>query len=252
MMDGWLARQRGAAWGDQSADPTAERVAWHEIKGAVIYRLEQAGRTASGRGVITQKYVVAWQGEPLEFGRRVQAEARRRGLAQAKEVFVVADGSVWIWNVQADRFSRAQGVLDFYHASQHLWTVARALHPADEAAARAWVESLLSRLRHGQEEGVLQTLEDLPSWCARRHRVVPPEVVRERDYFQSHREHVHYEAMAARGCPVGSGAMESFCAQLQGRFKRCGQFWSASGMGKLLALEVARRNLDWDVLWSQN
>jgi hypothetical protein len=252
MMDGWLARQRGEDWGEPSADPTAERVAWHEIKGAVIYRLEQAGRTAGGRGVITQKYVVAWQGEPLEFGRRVQAEARRRGLAEAKEVFVVADGSVWIWNVQQDRFGRAQGVLDFYHASQDLWTVARALHPEDDAAARAWVEPLLSGLRHGQERGVLQTLEDLPAWCARRRRAVPPEVSRERDYFQSHREHVHYEAMAARGCPVGSGAMESFCAQLQGRFKRCGQFWSVGGMGDLLALEVARRNLDWDALWSQN
>jgi len=58
--------------------------------------------------------------------------------------------------------------------------------------------------------------------------------------------------MAAWGCPVGSGAMESFCAQLQGRFKRCGQLWRASGMGDLLALEAARRNFDWDALWPQS
>ena len=252
MMDGWLARQRGEDWGAAAAVAAPERVAWHEIKGAVIYRLEQAGQTAGGRGVIAQKYVVAWQDEPLEFGRRVQAEARRRGLAEAREVFVVADGSVWIWNVQADRFGRAQGVLDFYHASQHLWTVAHALHPADETAARAWVEPLLSQLRHGQEAGVLQILEDLPEWCAQRQRAVPPEAEREREYFRSHCEHVHYETMAARGCPVGSGAMESFCAQLQGRFKQCGQFWSRRGLGDLLALDVARRNLDWDALWIRN
>jgi hypothetical protein len=46
--------------------------------------------------------------------------------------------------------------------------------------------------------------------------------------------------------------MESFCAQLQGRFKRCGQLWRASGMGDLLALEAARRNFDWDALWPQS
>ena len=252
MMDGWLARQRGEAWGERASDASLERVAWHEIKGAVIYRVEQAGQTAGGRGVIAQKYVVAWQGEPLEFGRRVQAEARRRGLAQAQEVFVVADGGVWIWNVQADRFGRAQGVLDFYQASQHLWAVAHALFPTNAAAAREWVEPLLHQLRHGQEAGVLQTLDNLPEWCVRQQRAVPPEVTREREYFGSHRAHVHYEAMAARGCPVGSGAMESFCAQLQGRFKRCGQFWSQRGMGDLLALDVARRNLDWDALWSNN
>jgi len=60
MMDGWLARQRGCDWGLKPADGSGQRVAWHEIKGAVIYRLEQAGQTAGGRGVITHKQVVAW------------------------------------------------------------------------------------------------------------------------------------------------------------------------------------------------
>lgn len=252
MMDGWLARQRGTDWGEPTTSSGLERVAWREIKSAVIYRLEQAGQTAGGRGIIAQKHVVAWQGEPHQFGGRVQAEARRCGLGAARDVFVVADGSLWIWNIAQDRFGQAQGVLDFYHASQHLWAVARSLYPTDEAAARAWVEPLLSQLRHGQEGGVVQTLEDLPAWCAAQNRTTPPEVEREREYFQNHREHVHYEAMAARGCPVGSGAMESLCSQLQGRFKRCGQFWSPTGMADLLALEVARRNFDWDTLWSKN
>jgi hypothetical protein len=252
MMDGWLARQRGPDWAQKPVTAGAERVAWHEIKAAVIYRVEQAGATAGGRGLITEKWTVAWQGDPLEFGRRVHAEARRRGLGAAREVFVVADGGVWIWRIQQDRFPEARGVLDFYHASQHLWAVGQALHPTDAAAARAWVEPLLSQLRHGQESGVLQTLADLPAWCAARQQAVPPEVARETAYFASHREHIRYQTMAARGCPVGSGAMESLCAQLQGRFKRCGQFWSQTGLADLLALETARRNLDWDVLWSLN
>jgi len=66
-------------------------------------------------------------------------------------------------------------------------------------------------------------------WGLGAHRKMAPEVEREREYFQTHRAPLHYEAMAARGCPVGSGAMESFCAQLQGRLKRCGQFWSSDG-----------------------
>lgn len=252
MMDGCLARQRGADWGDGSTRLGLERVAWREIKGAVICRLEQAGQTAGRRGVITQKYVVAWQGDPQEFGRRVQAEARRRGLATAQDVFVVADGGVWIWNVQQDRFAQAKGMLDFHHASEHLWSVARSLYPGDETSARAWVKPLLSQLKHGEETGVLQTLNDLPAWCAAQNQVVPPEVARAHAYFQNHREHIHYEAMAAQGCPNGSGAMESFCSQLQGRFKRCGQFWSPPGMADLLAWDIARRNFDWDELWSQN
>jgi hypothetical protein len=45
-------------------------------------------------------------------------------LATAQDVFVVADGGVWIWNAQQDRFGHAKGMLDFYQASreeQKLW-----------------------------------------------------------------------------------------------------------------------------------
>ena len=252
MMDGWMVRHRGADWGRPPADLAGERVVWQECKSAVIYRVEAAAQTAGGRGLLVEKYVVAYQGEPLEFGRRVQAEARRRGLGKVARVYVVADGGVWIWNLVADRFAEAVGVLDFYHASQHLWALAHALHPEDEPGARAWVEPLLHQLRHGGEEGVLQTLADLPAWCAERGQAVPPAVDKEINYFEPHREHLHYQARAAEGCPVGSGAMESLCAQLQGRFKRGGQFWTEPGRRRLLALDVARRNHDWDEIWQHN
>lgn len=252
MMDGWRLRHRGGTWGLKPALAAGERVAWQECKSAVIYRLRQAVKTKNDRGLLVEKFVVAYQGDPLEFGRRVQAEARRRGLGQVAQVFVVADGGVWIWNIVADRFATASGVLDFYHASQHLWAVAHTLHPENDAAARAWVEPLLHQLRHGGEAVVLQTLKDLPAGCAQRAQPLPPTLATETSYFEKHREHLHYAARAAAGCPVGSGAMESLCAQLQGRFKRSGQFWTEPGRRRLMALEIARRNHDWHQVWQLN
>jgi hypothetical protein len=46
--------------------------------------------------------------------------------------------------------------------------------------------------------------------------------------------------------------MESLCGQLQGRFKRCGQFWTGPGRQRLMALEAARRNQDWNEVWKLN
>jgi hypothetical protein len=46
--------------------------------------------------------------------------------------------------------------------------------------------------------------------------------------------------------------MESLCGQLQGRFKRGGQFWTEPGRRRLMALEVARRNQDWNEVWQSN
>lgn len=252
MMDGWMVRERGPDWGLTPAERPGDRVAWHEVKSAVIYRLEQAGQTAGGRGLIVDKSVVAYQGEPVEFGRRVQAEAYRRGLGQAKVVYIVADGAVWIWNVQEDRFAQALGLLDFSHASDHLWAVAQALYPDQAERARSWVEPLLHQLRHGQEETVVRRLEQLARRGAQRPVAVQAVIQRERDYFVGHRKHLHYQQMEQRGCPVGSGAVESLCSQLQGRFKRCGQFWTELGLTRLLSLDLCLRNGDWDALWCHN
>ena len=51
-----------------------------------------------------------------------------------------------------------------------------------------------------------------------------------------------YEAVARRGWPIGSGAVESACRGRQYRHKRPGQFWTRLGRRDLDALEEARDN----------
>ncbi len=155
MMDGWMVRERGSQWGLKPPEKQADRVEWREMKTGIIFRVEDRGRTESGRRFIVEKYYEAHRGEPFEFGRCLYAEALRRGLNQAKRVYVVADGAVWIWNLVEDRFSDATGLLDFYHASEHLWAIARELHGEEEGKARRWVEPLLHQLKHGAETSVL-------------------------------------------------------------------------------------------------
>jgi hypothetical protein len=250
MLDGWMIRERGDQWGLKPPEIKAERVSWREMKSAIVFRLDQRAQTQSGRPMILEKFYVAHRGDPEELGRRLYAEALRRGLHQAAKVYVVADGGVWIWNLVADRFSQAVGVLDFYHASGHLWAVAHALFGEQGPEARQWVEPLLHQLAHGGEAGVLRTLDDLLGLCRQLEEERQKTIEREVAYFQSHREHLHYQAMEKAGCPKGSGAMESTCSQYQDRFKRTGQFWTRAGEHHLLALELARRNQDWDEIWS--
>lgn len=251
MMDGWMIRERGPQWGLKPPEAQGSRVEWHEIKGAVLFRVQDQSRKSSGRGLLVRKYAVTWRGEPGEFGRRVYAEALRRGLEEAGRLFIVADGGIWIWNLAGEHFPQAQGVLDFYHALEHLGAVAQAIHE-DPAAARAWVEPLAHQLKHGGEAGVLRTLDDAlelrPQLDESRAQILEREV----NYFRAHREHLRYQSVQQQGCPAGSGAMESFCSQMQGRFKRPGQFWTIPGETDLLALDLALRNDDWDPLWESS
>ncbi len=251
MLDGWMVRERGAHWGAPPQTVPTERVAWHEVKSAVIYRLEARGENASGRGLLLQKNVVACAPEtaPLEFGAAVQQEAMRCGLARAKEVFVVADGAVWIWRLVEDRFAAATKTLDFYHASENLWELARHLHPGPGEAAQ-WVEPLLHQLRHDPNHGLIENLEKLLSAQAPESTPPDPVVEGKVEYFRHHRDHLQYASLAARGAPIGSGAMESACSQFQNRLKRRGQFWTRRGLRHLLAIDVAVKNGSFTHLWN--
>ena len=253
MMDGFMARERGTDWALKPPEAKGARVAWHEVKAATIYRVDQVAQKASGRRQILQKFWVLapTQTPPQEFGRAVHAEAIRRGMGKAQFIFVLADGAVWIWNIIEDRFISCLKGLDFYHASTHLWAVAHELFP-EEAKAKAWVEPLLHQLKHGQEAGVLSSLEALPAQRQTADRPLSELLQREIAYFQTHREHLHYQELAAKGSPIGTGAMESTCSQLQTRVKRTGQFWKPAGLANMLALKAALQNDDWSALWSRN
>lgn len=87
-----------------------------------------------------------------ELGRRLHWETMRRGVGRAKEILVVGDGAAWIWNVTADRWKDATELLDFFHASQHVWALGEVLY--GEGQAQEWVEA---RLHLQWSAGPLQT-----------------------------------------------------------------------------------------------
>lgn len=242
MIDGCQARFRGPGWGQRV--PKEPRVEWHELKLGVFYRVEQAGQTAGGRGLLSGKRLVSWQGEPAELGRRLHWEAQADGLGRARRIRCVNDGAPWIWNLVAQRWPQAEEVLDFYHASQHLHVLGQALHGADEPAAKAWVKPRQRRLRRGPAGRLLRELAALPPPAG----AVGESVRREQAYLAGHATRMNYRELALTG-PIGSGAVESACRQRQCRFKRAGQFWTATGLRNLAALQEARKNNHWDELW---
>jgi hypothetical protein len=246
MVDGWQVRHRGEGWGrKRTAKP---RVEWHEMKTGVFYLQEQAAQTEGGRGLIEDKVVVSVVGEPAELGQRLHWEALRGGWGRARAQLFLGDGAAWIWNLKQDRWHKAVGLLDFFHASQHLWAVGRNVQGEEESRLVPWVEERLHQLRHGKEQKVLSALGRLKKKRGKAGQVL----AREQNYFASHAARMNYQEVARRGWPIGSGAVESACKQKQCRFKRPGQFWTAKGLGNLIALDEARRNHHWNELWSSN
>jgi hypothetical protein len=248
-LDAWNIRERNdEQWGraEELRQSGKEPEWWHWVYGGTCFRLSQRVKTPAGRSLILSRGTVMTRGGIDALKQQLWAEAMRHGLAQAQDVLVIADAAVWIWNLTGDRFAQARQRLDPWHALQHLWAVAHALHPEDEAAAAAWIKPLKDKLLESQAAEVIDELDSVLKGLrgSRRERVQA-----ERNYLENNRERLDYKGAKERGEPLGSGAMESTCKQYQVRFHRSGQFWTTAGDEALMCLETFWRNARWSLLF---
>jgi hypothetical protein len=253
MADGWNARHRGKDWGKKRRRKGQERVHWHEVRSAVLFTLKDLAQVSEKRKALLHKFTVAAPADtsPRDFGLMLERDARRMGLTEARAVFFVMDGGVWLWRIHEDRFEKcSMAMLDFYHLSQHLHTLARAVHSDDEAAARAWCARILHSLKHQSPKKLFATLDQLVAAPPADDPAAREIIRRETAYFESHRQHMDYAKYAKKGVPIGSGSVESLCSQLQNRLKRTGQFWSKAGFAALLQVIVRYRNGELLSLWA--
>ena len=185
------------------------------------------------------------------------------GLGQAREVLVIADGAIWIWNAVKDRFPKARCRLDLYHGDEHLWAVANELFGKGTPEARQWVQPVLRQLHRDDPAAVIHSLKDVQ---AKVSEALRKKVQAQVTCFENNKNRINYpEILQARkavekgtatkpqlakaGEPLGSGAIESTCRQYQCRFKRTGQFWSIAGDEALMCLETFWRNNAWHLLF---
>jgi hypothetical protein len=216
---------------------------WQEVKPGVVAGLRDGE-------LLAPSYVAAREAAG-RFGPRLLAEAARRGaleivawhsgllgrgLARLRRVVVLGDGAGWIWHLAAEHNGQATEILDFYPATEHIWSLANAFSGQGSARARRWAERQCHRLKHQGPQPLLRALR-----TAQPRQAAARELLRtERGYFRSNAARLEYPAFRQHGLPIGSGAVESAAGHLvQQRLKRTAAMrWSEDGGAALLALRA--------------
>lgn len=268
-IDAWNIRERDD-WGRteparqaalrQNQPPPSK---WHWVYVATVFRLDHRGQTAGGRPIISQRGYACTREGVEALMRQLYREAIDRGLGEAQDVLVIADGALWIWRAVEDRFPHARSRLDLYHGDQHLWLIANELHGSGTPEARQWVQPLLRQLRQDRPAALIRSLKELSTQVRDK---LQEKVQAQITFFEHNQNRLHYrDILRARRAveqgtatpaqrlkaaePLGSGAIESTCRQYQCRFKRTGQFWSRVGDEALMCLETFWRNGRWHDLF---
>ena len=180
-----------------------------------------------------------------EFGRRLYAEAWRRGWGRAEKRIVLGDGAEWIWN-QADlHFPGAIQIVDLYHARQHLWDLSAKLYAHGSPAQRRWVMVRKDKLDDGKIDGLIGLLRA----AAVSHPDLAKEIGTEIHYFETNKERMRYPEFRNQGLFVGSGVIEAGCKTVLGRLKRSGMFWTVRGANTIIALRCCELSGRFEDYW---
>ncbi len=221
---------------------------WQEVKLGCLFGAEQR-LDHERRPALVARQVVAIRGTPTEFAARLWPCAHAVG-GDERLVVVLGDGAPWIWNLAAVVFPRRVEILDWYHADEHVSTVARVLYGDGTPKGAAWRQGQLDRLWTDGVDHVIDALRFLGAHqrSAAKRRAVA-DLAR---YLTTNRERMRYATFRAQGYHIGSGAVESAVSHVvQQRMKRVGMRWRAAGADAMLALRSVYRSTGaWDTFWA--
>lgn len=185
-----------------------------------------------------------------ELGRQLRRQAEAVGWGEAEQQIAISDGGAGLERFLRIHFPRAEVILDFWHATEHLVELGQVLYPDDDQQRTAQVEAWCHRLKHEGGLSIVWMLQSIDtSGNSSSQCTAHAECLR---YFQNHQHKMAYPRYLANGWQIGSGPVESACKLVVGsRLKQSGMRWSEAGSDavcQLRALYLSQRGC-WESYW---
>ena len=186
------------------------------------------------------KEVDRWTGARYGKHQEFEIYAGRAALAMgqhfAQKVVFLADGAHTNWELQKTNFPGSVGILDFYHASEHLGVFCGLLK--DQRRAKVTHTRWAHMLLDGQALQVVQELRRKADTVTERDSAI-----REINYFRNNLSRMDYDAYKAQGLPIGSGLVEGSCKFVVAkRFKGSGMRWKRRDNTRVLRVRTEKLN----------
>ena len=218
-----------------------------EVKMAAAFtqtRLDDDGYPARDPG--SSSYLATFAPAP-EFGIMMAAEARRRGAGHIRQLTILGDGAVWIWNLAAQHFPEATQIVDLFHAREHVHELANLAGRLLAGHRDQWLAARLAELDAGNIPALLaagQNLKFTGSLATERDKAL--------HYFQANAHRMHYARYRSLGLFVGSGVVEAGCKSVIGqRLKLSGMRWTERGATGILTLRCQEASNRWEQVWQR-
>lgn len=209
----------------------------------LIYCPGEAGQPARERAL-------AGLYELAELGAQMRRQGAQVGMDRADVWVALTDGGAGLEEFMGVYFPRAQCVLDFYHAAEHLSDLAKVLYPGDQEQAAEVAGQWCHTLKHQGGAALLAVLEGLQ--VRGRKAEVREAHRRELGYVRNNVHRMDYPRYLADGWLIGSGHVESACKAVVGqRLKGNGMRWGEAGADAICHLRALFKSEkgQWEAFW---
>ena len=245
--DGGRIRLREKKRGPKTKkDRTRFRGAWREPKLLIIYVVDAQGKQEKS----FSPFIDGCFNGPDGVFHLLQGYLNSLHIQDSDKILFVADGAHWIWNripelVKALGLApdRVYELLDFYHAVEHLGTVAGLRKTWSSKKRKRWVSKQRGLLLKGKAVEVVQAVQML---CRGRNSKA---IKTERDYFVRNERRLDFSTVKALNLPIGSGAIESSIRRVVNlRLKGPCTFWYRENAEKMIMLRSFYKAGRWNCL----
>jgi hypothetical protein len=184
-----------------------------------------------------------------ELGLQRRRQAAQVGMNDAEQWIALTDGGAGLERFLDVNFARAEKILDFFHAAEHLSAFAKRYRPG--AASSPLLDAWCHTLKHAGGKQVIRMLGRL-----RRDKMSAD--VQEaydglRNYLKSNEHRMDYPRYLKRGWQIASGAIESACKRVVNQ-RMClgGMRWGEEGSDAVAHLRALYQSDadQWDGLWA--
>jgi hypothetical protein len=212
---------------------------WKEVKMSVISSVRLRFVTPTSQETASEPQITLgkhsyqaglWDAD--QMGQHQYLEGARRQVELCRRLSSVNDGAPWIERITTTNYPQAIGIIDWTHADERLWKVAKAAFGEGTLQAQQWAEKRVDQLWHGRVEDVVMALQAL-DW----NQITCPNDIRQSpNYLETRQSKMDYARFRLEGYPIGSGTVESgINTVVHHRMKRQGRGWKRQNAQAMLA-----------------
>jgi hypothetical protein len=168
------------------------------------------------------------------FTAQLDAFARTYGVGSADQIVFISDGAPWLEKLRLKLFPNSIGIIDLFHARQHLHKLVDSLDFRKKHTQAAFYDECSHILDLGDIDGLVALISQKATSSNR------DEIDGKLNYFVSNKEKMRYGLFRAAGLFIGSGVIESACKTIaENRLNGSGMRWSKKNAENVIALRCA-------------